>query len=67
MASNGRLGPAGAERSPRPFQPFEREVPEVCLQKLANIVAKLHMEVSVEHSGLLPLPGHHGDRIPENV
>ena len=67
MTSNGRLGPAGAESSPRSFQPLEREVPEIGLQKLADVVAELHVEVPVEHRRLLPLFDDHGCRIPENV
>ena len=67
VASNGRLGPAGAESSPRSLQPFEREVAEIGLQELPDVVAELHVEVSVEHRRLLPLFDDHRRRIPENV
>lgn len=67
MTSNGRLGPAGAKRSPWAFQSFKLEVPEVSLQKLTNIIAELHMKVSIEHRCLLALFGRYGGWIPENI
>lgn len=68
MASYGSFGPAAGERSPRSLQFLEREVPEVGLQQLTDVVAKLHVEIAVEdRSRLLPLPARYRDRIPEHV
>lgn len=44
----GRLRPATSEGTPRSLELLESEVAEIGLQKLSDIVAKLHVEVAVE-------------------
>lgn len=48
VLGDGLLGPAAAERAPRPVQLLDLELAEVGLEQLAQIVAELHVEVAVE-------------------
>lgn len=67
VASDRCLRPAAGERTPRPLEPLEREVPEVGLQELPDVVAELHVKITVEHRGLLTLSTRRGYGIPEHV
>jgi len=49
MPCYGRPAPAGRKSTPRSVQPLEDKVAEIRLQELPQVVAELHVEVSMEH------------------
>jgi hypothetical protein len=49
MPCHGRAAPAGRKSTPRPVQAFEVKVTEIRLQQLLQVVAKLHVKVSMEN------------------
>lgn len=49
MPGHGRAAPAGRKSTPRFVQAFEVKVAEIRLEELPQVVAELHVEVSMEH------------------
>ena len=49
MPCHGRTAPTGRKSTPRPFQSLEDKVAKIGLQELPQVVAELHVEVSLEH------------------
>jgi len=57
MPCHGRPAPAGCKSTPRSVQPLEDKVAEIGLQELPQVVAELHVEVSMEHGAGGPSAG----------